>query len=251
MQKKEPHPTSVQTTPAQPTPVRLSAADFHAAVLAPRPRTAVFDCDGTLWSGDAGREFMDWSVETGLVPPDRVPALNARYRAYCAGQVSELAICGEMAQLYTGLEDATLRDAAARFFDQFVQPRIFPDLERLVAHLRAAHVAIWAVSSTNHWVIEYAVRRFGIPPERVLCARVHIENGRITDRLLDVPTDEHKALALERAGLPHPDAVFGNSIHDAAMLALARHPFAVNPTPALEQIAADRHWPVFQPDLLC
>jgi phosphoserine phosphatase len=45
----------------------------------------------------------------------------------------------------------------------------------------------------------------------------------------------------------HPDAVFGNSIHDAAMLALARAPFVVNPTPGLLQIAAERNWPVFIP----
>jgi phosphoserine phosphatase len=255
MQKKESHPTSVQSTPLDTTaaasspPRHLSSAEFHQAVLAARPRTAVFDCDGTLWSGDAGREFMEWSMDTGLVSRERAEAMRSRYRAYCAGEVSEIAICGEMAQLYTGLEDATLRDAAARFFREFVEARIFPALEHLISALRAQNTAIWAVSSTNHWVIEYGVTRFGIPPERVLCARVHVEAGRITDRLLDVPTDEGKALALERAGLPHPDAVFGNSVHDAAMLALGREAYAVNPTPALAKIAAGRGWPVFAPPI--
>ncbi len=37
----------------------------------------------------------------------------------------------------------------------------------------------------------------------------------------DVPTDEGKAGALARAGLSRPDAVFGNSIHDLAMLEIA------------------------------
>ena len=31
------------------------------------------------------------------------------------------------------------------------------------------------------------------------------------------------------------------------MLAIARAPFAVNPTPALVEIAAERNWPVFVP----
>jgi phosphoserine phosphatase len=44
-----------------------------------------------------------------------------------------------------------------------------------------------------------------------------------------------------------PDVVFGNSIHDAAMLALARAPLAVNPTPGLLEVAAERSWPVFIP----
>ena len=44
-----------------------------------------------------------------------------------------------------------------------------------------------------------------------------------------------------------PDAVFGNSIHDAAMLATAKRAFPVNATPALLQIAGDKGWPVYYP----
>jgi phosphoserine phosphatase len=91
------------------------------------------------------------------------------------------------------------------------------------------------------------VRDFGIPPERILAARVAVVNGLITSALIDVPTDEGKALSLQRVDRPQPDVVFGNSIHDAAMLALARAPFAVNPTPALLEIAGQRNWPVFIP----
>ena len=72
-------------------------------------------------------------------------------------------------------------------------------------------------------------------------------DGFITSSLIDVPTDEGKALSLQRADRSRPDVVFGNSIHDAAMLAIARAPFAVNPTPGLLEIAAERNWPVFIP----
>jgi phosphoserine phosphatase len=47
--------------------------------------------------------------------------------------------------------------------------------------------------------------------------------------------------------LPHPDAVFGNSVHDLAMLELARCPFPVNPSPALIEAAAKRGWGYFIP----
>jgi phosphoserine phosphatase len=120
-------------------------------------------------------------------------------------------------------------------------------MERLLAALRAEECELWAVSSTNNWVIEHGVGRFGIPAERVLSARVAVRDGRVTSTLLDVPTDEGKAQSLARAGRPHPDAVFGNSIHDAAMLEAGRAAFAVNPTPALLEVAAERHWPVFIP----
>ncbi len=126
-------------------------------------------------------------------------------------------------------------------------------MHRLVDELRNNNVEIWAVSSTNDWVIEEGVQRFGIPPSRVLAARVQVTAGIVTDTLLDVPTDEGKATSLARTGITRPDAVFGNSIHDAAMLAIARSQkgasgaFPVNPSPALLQRSAQENWPVFYP----
>jgi phosphoserine phosphatase len=228
-------------------PRHLSAHEFQQAVLDASPRVAVFDCDGTLWAGDAGYDFMLWSIQTGLVSRNAADWIDSRYRLYRAGDITEVAICGEMVQLYTGLEETELRRAAAVFFHSEIQAHIFPEMQQLVTALHGTGCEIWAVSSTNNWVIEEGVRDFGIPPERVLAARVAVTDGRATSALMDVPTDEGKALSLQRAGLPHPDAVFGNSIHDAAMLALARAPFAVNPTPGLLDIAAERHWPVFLP----
>ena len=228
-------------------PAHLSAAEFHRAVLALAPRTAVFDCDGTLWGGDAGYGFMLWSIKTGLVSRNAADWIDSRYRLYRTGDISELAICGEMVQLYTGLEESELRRAAATFFHSQIHPHIFPEMQRLVADLQSSGCEIWAVSSTNNWVIEEGVRDFGILPDKILSARVAIVDGRITSTLIDVPTDEGKALSLQRVDRAQPDVVFGNSIHDAAMLALARAPFAVNPTPGLLEIAAERNWPAFIP----
>jgi phosphoserine phosphatase len=228
-------------------PAHLSASEFHQAVLSLAPRIAVFDCDGTLWSGDAGYGFMQWSIETGLVSRNAADWIDSRYRMYLAGEISEVVICGEMVQLYTGLEETELRHAAATFVRRQVKPNIFPEMTRLINELRPTSCEIWAVSSTSNWVIEEGVRDFGIPPNRILSARVAVVDGLITSRLIDVPTDEGKALALESVDRAQPDVVFGNSIHDAAMLALARAPFAVNPTPGLLDIAAERHWPVFIP----
>lgn len=228
-------------------PAHLSAQEFHQAVLATAPRLAVFDCDGTLWSGDAGYNFMLWSIAQGMVSRNAADWIDSRYRLYRIGEISEVTICGEMVQLYTGLEESELRHAAATFFHSQVRPQIFSEMRRLVADLETLGCEIWAVSSTNNWVIEEGVRDFNIPPERILAARVAVVNGRVTSTLLDVPTDEGKKLSLERAGRGNPDVVFGNSIHDAAMLTLARAPFAVNPTAGLLELAGERNWLVFIP----
>jgi len=226
---------------------RLTTTEFHAAVLALSPKVAVFDCDGTLWSGDAGSGFMTWTIETGLVSREATDWIDARYRGYLRGEVPEVAICGEMVQMYQRLRVEEMRRAAAAFFESQVERNIFPEMMTLVDELRGKSVEIWAVSSTNNWLIEEGVRRFGIPADRVLAARVEVKDGVVTDTLLDVPTDDGKVTALRRAGVTAPDAVFGNSVHDAAMLEIARRAFPVNPTLGLMERSAAEGWPVYYP----
>ena len=228
-------------------PARFTPTEFEEAVLALRPATAIFDCDGTLWTGDAGYGFMVWSIEAGLVSRNASDWIDSRYRLYLNAEVSETEMCGEMVQLYAGLQETELRHAAADYFRSHIEAHIFPEMHGLVKKLRSAGADIWAVSSTNSWVIEEGVSRFNIPASRVLAARVKVTDSRITSDLVDVPSGDGKATALRRVGIDSPDAVFGNSIHDAAMLVIAKRAFPVNPTPALLEIAADRGWTVFFP----
>ena len=230
-----------------PTPASLTTTEFFARVYEATPRIAVFDCDGTLWRPDSGSSFMRWTMETGLLSAEATAWLNERYEGYNSGQVSELAICGEMVQVYRGIREEVLRKAAAEFFSKIIEPHIFPEMLQLVRDLRGAGAEIWAVSSTCDWVVEEGVKRFDIPASRVLAACVECAKGVATDRLLDVPTDEGKVSSLARAGITSPDAVFGNSVHDAAMLAITRHPFPVNPSVELASFSAEQGWPVYYP----
>lgn len=226
---------------------KWTTEEFERLVFACEPKVAVFDCDGTLWSGDAGYGFMAWSLEQGMVSRSTQDWLDTRYRSYRAGNVSEEAMCGEMVQMYAGLRDEELRAAAARYVDEFVRGRVFAEIATLIARMRKAGVELWAVSSTNRWVIAEGVRDFGIVPEHILAAEVKVVNGTITSEIVDVPTGPAKATALRRVGLPAPDVVFGNSVHDLAMLELARCPFPVNPSPALLEAAAKKGWGYFRP----
>ncbi|MGA2349812.1 MAG: haloacid dehalogenase-like hydrolase [Terracidiphilus sp.] len=224
-----------------------TAQEFERLVLASKPRVAVFDCDGTLWGGDAGSGFMAWTIEQGLVSRSTCDWIDTRYRAYLAGVVSELDICGEMVQIYAGLRERELQEAAARYVREFVQPRVFAEMATLVTALTQAGVELWAVSSTNKWVVTEGVRQFGFSEDRILAAEVRVTDGLISTEIVDVPTDAGKAATLRRVGLARPDAVFGNSIHDLAMLEIARCAFPVNPSPALIEAAAKRGWGYFRP----
>lgn len=237
----------MKTKPAELHHLSPAAQEFVESVLALRPQTAVFDCDGTLWDGDSGADFFYWEIERGLIPDAVARWAVPRYQDYKAGKVDEETMCGEMVAINSGIPEQLLEEAAEEFFSAVVEPRIFPEMQQLTRLLYEAGCDLWAVSSTNVWSICAGVRRFKIPANRVLAVTLEIENGCATNKLIQVPTDEGKAVAIRKYVAAPVDVCFGNSIHDAAMLELSSRAFAVGPTVALEGIAEKKGWTVYKP----
>lgn len=224
-----------------------AAQQFVNSVLALDAKLAVFDCDGTLWTGDSGADFFYWELERKLIPARVAEWAVPRYEDYKAGNVDEETMCGEMVTFNAGLRERELEEHAEEFFAGVVEQRIFPEMLRLTHQLAAAGCELWAVSSTNMWAVRAGVRRFGIRPENVLAAEVYIENGLATDRLVRVPSGPAKAKAIREVVRRPVNACFGNSIHDLAMLEIAEKAFAVNPNPDLDSIAQDKGWAIYWP----
>jgi phosphoserine phosphatase len=223
-------------------------AQFIQTVLQLQPQLAVFDCDGTLWAGDAGFGFFDWELTRGLVPEDVVRWAWARYADYLAGKVSEDDMCAEMVTINRGLAVVDVVRAAGEFFEEKMRGGFFPEMQELVRQLHDIGCEIWAVSSTSEWVIQAGMKHFGIPASRILAAAVVVEDGKVTNKVIRVPSGKGKPQAIQDVIARTPDVVFGNSVWDADMLEIARHPFVINPTPELLTIAGERKWPVYFPD---
>jgi HAD superfamily phosphoserine phosphatase-like hydrolase len=229
--------------------------EFVESVLTLKPRVATFDCDGTLWSGDAGEGFFSWELNQGLVSDDIVEWARQRYADYKAGKVAEDVMCGEMVTMHRGLQEEVVQQACDAYFAQAIAPNIFPEMRELVQRLHSSGCDVWAVSSSNQWIIRSGMRSFGIPQNRILAAEVAVENGtigrRISDRLIRVPSGPGKSEAIRsvlKSSSDHrPDCAFGNAIWDREMLAMSKHPFAINPNPDLKRIALANGWTVYQP----
>ena len=230
------------------TQASARAAQFVDSVLRLRPQLTVFDCDGTLWSGDAGESFFSWELDQNMISEETADWVRKRYAAYREGKVSEDQMCGEMVTIHQGLTEAEVERAAIRYFDQHCVSDIFPEMRQLVELLQKAGCDVWAVSSTNEWVIRAAMRHFGIAPEKVLAASVRIVDGMITNSLVRVPSGEGKPAAIRKEIGRSPDAAFGNSVWDVEMLMMTHHPFAINPTKQLENTAKLRGWPIYRPN---
>jgi HAD superfamily phosphoserine phosphatase-like hydrolase len=223
--------------------------EFLDSILRLQPRVAAFDCDGTLWSGDAGERFFDWELKQGdLVDAALDGPLRERYAAYKRGEVEETTMCGEMVTMHQGVPERKLMDVADRFFDQFFVVQIFPEMRELVRRLQENGCEIWAVSSSNEWVIRAGMKHFGIPENRILAAKVELDRGVATDRLIRVPSGAGKPEALRENVGKEIDAAFGNSRWDTEMLAMAKSAIAVNPNPDLETMAREREWRIYFPE---
>ena len=223
-------------------------ADFIASVLRLELRVAAFDCDGTLWAGDAGEGFFDWELKQGLLPDEIAAWARSRYADYKSGKVDEETMCGEMVTIHRGLNEDVVQRAAAQYFNRHMASQIFPEMRDLVRRLQESGCDIWAVSSTNEWTIRAAMKQFGIPSDRILAAKVQIQQGTITDQLVRVPSGDGKPRAIREVVDGDIDAAFGNSRWDIGMLEMAKHAFAVNPNADLEKLAKERRWTIYLPE---
>ena len=174
--------------------------------------------------------------------------MRARYVEYKAGRVSEDEMCGEMVTMHKGITEAAMMQAAADFMTHAFPGKIFAEMQELVRRLRENGCEIWAVSSSNEWVIRTGMKAFGISEGRILATKVELENGVVTDRLVRIPSGPGKPKALREVVRKGIDAAFGNSRWDADMLAIAKYGFAVNPNSDLEAAARQRGWTIYFPD---
>jgi HAD superfamily phosphoserine phosphatase-like hydrolase len=227
-----------------PTPTQ---AQFLESVLTLQPKIAAFDCDGTLWSGDAGEGFFKWELKESWLPEQISRWIRSRYAEYREGKVAEEVMCGEMVTIHRGMREEVIQQACDAYFAREIEPTIFPEMRTLVQRLRESGCDVWAVSSSSHWVIRSGMRSFGIPNDRILAAEAAVENGIVEDRLIRVPSGPGKTEAIRSVLSAAPDCAFGNAIWDREMLAMAKYPFVINPNSDLKEIAIAKNWTVYQP----
>jgi phosphoserine phosphatase len=150
--------------------------------------------------------------------------------------------------MHKGITEAAMMKAAADFMASAFPGNIFAEMQELIGRLHNDGCEVWAVSSSNEWVIRAGMKVFGIAEDRILATKVELVGGVITDRLIRVPSGPGKTKALREVAKKEIDAAFGNSRWDTEMLAVATHAFAVNPNPDLEDVARQRGWTVYFPE---
>jgi phosphoserine phosphatase len=220
----------------------------HATVLA-------FDADGTLWTGDVSDDVFLCACREGWLLEAVRPALRLLAESIgvgSAGSASQIALrlfeatqqglfdeCtlfAMMAWCYAGRTASELTDYAAKVLSrEALARRMRPELEPILVWARRSHLPCVVVSASPQPIVAWAASHWGFAPEQVIGTMPLIQDGVISDHLIEpVPFGANKCTLLKRR---FPDAKvlasFGDSHFDFELLQCAEFPVAVCPKPTL------------------
>ncbi len=209
-------------------------------------KVAVFDADGTLWDGDIGEAFLRWLIAARkLRNVDYYQDIYAEYEAMV--EVDRVRAYAHACQLMAGLPLPEVQDWSAEY--AYSWPNYRPAMRDLALGLRSVGVETWIVSASNHWTVNEAGPRAGIPRDCCLGIRTEVVDQVLTDRLvLPVTCSQGKVDAIRKHICAKPLFAFGDSMGDFEMLCLARNGLVVQQHGHLRsellRHADEREWPV-------
>lgn len=212
------------------------AAAVLAAIDATAPGDRIFaDCDGTLWAGDVGDDY----VRLAAARPELFPRASAADRdvpAYLARVEPDYeGACLQSAGLSMGIDPAVVKPALRELLAPTLRPRRWLLDAMLDAHARG--VGLVAVSASGTLPVEVGLELLGVRDRFAVVAVAFDDAGPIAPW----PIGFGKVHATRAAGLPAPAVAVGDSIWDGPMLADARAGFRLHKPsadPVFDQPAA-------------
>jgi HAD superfamily hydrolase (TIGR01490 family) len=227
----------------------LDVSDSLVARPRSRPRIgAFFDMDKTLIAQNSGTLLMKYRYQRGEIGNMEVLRGAATYLQYKLGVLDIHRFTVSALAEFRGRNEDELAKQAREWFDELVEPTLYPEAERLVREHEAAGHVVAIVSGATKFVVRPLAERLGI--RHMLYTRLEVEEGCFTGRVIEpICFEEGKIYWLqqliEEEGIDLAKSWFyTDSITDRPLLDLVAHPVAVNPDPMLYRQAMRRGWPV-------
>ena len=213
-------------------------------------KITLFDLDNTLLPLDSDYAWGEFTARIGWVDADEFNRRNDLFFAqYQSGalDIHDYVRFATAAIRQAGREAA--EQARARFMREVIAPAIRPPALALIEAHRAAGEPVAIVTATNEFVTRPIADALGVP-ELIAVRLARDASGWITGEIEGTPSFregkvERVAQWLAARGLTWEDAAitfYSDSRNDLPLLEKAAHPVAVNPDPALREIAGRRGW---------
>jgi HAD superfamily hydrolase (TIGR01490 family) len=214
------------------------------------PRAAAFfDLDKTLMAGSSGMPFARVAMRHGIVGRRQLAGWgleHLRYRLRGTTDERTTDVLKQVQELIAGVRARDIERMNPEVLAA-VLPRIYPQmLEEVHAHQDAGR-ATFIVSAAGNGVVEALSQVLGM--EGGIGTRYEVgADGNFTGRF-DGPFvyGRGKVEAMEAFAAEHEidlaqSYAYSDSLSDLPMLRAVGHPVAVNPDPALTEIAAEEGW---------
>ncbi len=217
-------------------------------------KLALFDVDRTLTEGRSIGVFItDRLFEEGLFPEKCQQKINRAIDLNKKGRMSyqkrgEI-IIKNWAEGFTGWKRKDIIRASTRIFNKEFHKHLSEGAKPLVTHLKKRTYYTCAISRAYEECLIPFKNHLGI--NHVIGTRFAYQRNTCTGGLLN---ETWKAGAKEKAimelfkqvNLTTEDSVaFGDTEDDYYMLKFVEYPITVNVNKALERIAFERHWPIY------
>ena len=210
---------------------------------------AIFDLDNTLISGDSDHSWGEFLVSEQLVDAQQFKKTNDQFYAdYVAGSLDIFAYLEFSLQPLTEMSMAELAELHKRFMQQVIAPMQLTKTQALLQRHRDAGDRLLIITSTNRFIVEPICHSLGVT--EILATDAQIVDGRYSGKVEGVPTyKEGKVVRLNAWLKEHNETLEGSwfysdSINDLPLLLEVDHAIAVDPCPALQAVAEEKHWQI-------
>lgn len=209
---------------------------------------AIFDLDNTLIAGDSDHGWGVFLADRGVVDGEQYREMNEKfYQDYQRGELDILEYLAFALQPLARLAREELVQLHREFMIQVIEPMWLPKAVQLVQKHREQGDRLMVITSTNRFIVEPICHKFGI--HEVIATELEISEDRYTGRVAGIPAyREGKVTRLTAWLEAHQESLEGStfysdSINDQPLLERVDHPVAVDPDPALAELARARGWP--------
>lgn len=216
-------------------------------------RLALFDLDHTLLPLDSDYQWADFLARSGRAgdPAEALRRNDELMDRYNAGQLSAQESYDFMLGLLTRADMHELKDWHRAYMKAVIIPAITPVARDLVSKHQKQGDLCAIVTATNEFVTTPIAKAFNI--DHLIATIPEVLNNRYTGKVQGVPSYQEGKISrvnewLDELGLKFDGFAetwfYSDSINDQPLLDVVSHPVAVNPSPALQEYATQRGWPI-------
>ena len=210
---------------------------------------AFFDFDNTLLQTESAKLGFKYLWERRMVSLRLLLKILATNFFYQRHLVSDEFIANIMLKFYRQKRLEDFVEGAPFFYENYLKPLLAPNiLAKVKDHQRKGHVLI-LISGSPRYLLEPVVEDIGF--DHLLCTDLEVGNDGLltgsakgplcinkTKRALALLLAQNHAIDLSRS------YAYGNHQSDIPLLESVGHPFVVEPTKPLREVALQRRWPV-------